>query len=174
MAYVTDMTKRPVEMLLGLINADNGLGIVESEVEILAPVVQAADADGRNTTVDIDLSVLPSEVEDDFVTFSYERIELATLFGECNPSFREVDVPLNVNGVPADAAVFYAEIERKFGVAFTTADYDYSLKSAGVVTIAAKATNLAYIGTFDINVSSSLVARVATTTLDGFEAPAAA
>jgi len=89
MAYVTDMTKRPVEMLLGLINADNGLGIVESEVEILAPVVQAADADGRNTTVDIDLSVLPSEVEDDFVTFSYERIELATLFGECNPSFRD-------------------------------------------------------------------------------------
>ena len=173
MAYVTDMTKRPVEMLLGLINADNNLGLVESDVEILAPQTQAADADGRNTNVQIDLEELPSEVEDDFVTFQYERINLATLFGDIAPEFREVDVPLNENGVPADSAVFWPEVLRKFGVAMNDADFEYALKSAGVVTISAKATNLAYIGSFDIAVQSSLVTRVATTVLNGFEAPAA-
>lgn len=173
MAYVTDMTKRPVEMLLGLINADNNLGLVESDVEILAPQTQAADAEGRNTNVQIDLEVLPSEVQDDFVTFEYERIDLAALFGDISPEFREVDVPLNENGVPADSAVFWPEVQRKFGVAMNDADFEYALKSAGIVTISAKAGNLAYIGSFDIAVQSSLETRVATTVLNGFEAPAA-
>ncbi|AQT27971.1 hypothetical protein pVa21_029 [Vibrio phage pVa-21] len=174
MAYVTDMTKRPVEMLLGLINADNNLGLVEADVEILAPQTQAADVDGRNTNVQIDLEVLPSEVQDDFVTFEYERIDLATLFGAIAPEFREVDVPLNENGVPAVAADFYAEILRKFGVAMNETDFSYALKSAGVITITAAAGNLAYIGSFDIAVQSSLETRVATTVLNGFTAPAAA
>lgn len=172
--YVTDMTKRPVIMLLSLINADNNFGLVEDDVEILAPqVLGQADSDGRDTSVQIDLEVLPSEVEDDFVTFTYERVNLTALFGEISPEFREVDVPLNENGVPADAAVFYAECLRKFGVAMNTADFDYALKSTGLVTITAKASNLAYTGQFDIAVQSSLVTRVATTELAGFEEPAA-
>lgn len=172
--YVTDMTKRPVEMLLGLINNDNNLGLVESECEILAPQTQTADADGRNTSVKIDLEELPSEVEDDFVTFFYERISLENLFSKCGPVFREVDVPLNENGVPADSAVFWAEVSRKFGVAMNDADFEYALKSTGVVTITAKATNLSYIGAFDIDVQNSLATRVATTVLDGFDAPTVA
>lgn len=170
--YVTDMTKRPVEMLLGLINNDNNFGLVEADVEILAPTTIASpDEYGRDTSVQIDLEVLPSEVEDDFVTFTYIRIDLANLFSQFAPSVREVDVPLNLNGVPADAAVFYAEILRKFGVAMNTEDFEYELKSAGVITVKAKPTNLAYQGAFDINIGASLKTRVATTILDGFEIP---
>lgn len=172
MAYVTDMTKRPVEMLLGLINADNNLGLVEADVEILAPQVQAADVDGRNTNVQIDLETLPSEVQDDFVTFEYERIDLAALFSQIVPEFREVDVPLNENGVPTDSAVFWAEIQRKFGVAMNDVDFGYSLKSAGIVTISATVGNLAYTGQYDIVVQNSLETRVDNRQLNGFNAPA--
>jgi len=170
--YVTDMTKRPIEMLLGLINNDNGFGFVESDVEILAPQTQDADEAGRNTSVMVDLEELPSEAEDDFVTFTYERIDLQTLFGQASPSFRQVDVPLNGSGVPEDSDVFYTELLRKFGVAFNEADFSYVPKSAGVITIAAAATNLAYIGEFDITVGSSLATRVPNVILAGFEIPA--
>lgn len=168
MAYVTDMTLSPKNMLLGLINADNNLGIVESEAEVLAPVAITPDGEGRDTSVQVDLEVLPSEVEDDFVTFTYTRIDLATLFGAIAPTFREVDVPLNESGVPADADAFYAEVLRKFGVFMDTTNFTYALKSAGVITISAIATNLAYTGSFDISVESSLASRIATVVLDGF------
>lgn len=172
MAYITDMTKTPIQMLLGLINADNDFGLLPVEVNALAPVITVADVDGRNTKIDIDLLVIPSEVEGDFVEFKYERIDLGTLFSQAGASFREVDVPLNVNGVPADASVFYAEILRKFGVAMNTTDFAYSLKAAGVITITANVANVAYIGSFDITVGNSLQTRVATKVLDGFEIPA--
>ncbi len=172
--YVTDMTKRPVEMLLGLLNNDNNLGLVEADVDI-QQLQAAVPPEGKtyNTSVDIDLLSLPSEVTGDFVTFFYTRVDLATLFSEINPQFREVDVPLQENGLPVDNDVLFAEILRKFGVKMEAADFTVALKETGVLTITATATNLAYIGAFDIAVANSLASRVKVVQLDGFEAPVA-
>lgn len=167
--YTPDMKKKPLQMLIGMVNQANGFGFKPEDLEVLAPVVQEADTDGRDTKVDIDLTILPSEQEDDFVTFTYARIPLDELFGQINPGFREVDVPLNENGVPADAGVFYAEVLRKFGVNMDTENFDYTLKSAGVLTVTAKSTNYAYTGSFDIAITNSLVSRVATVELEGFD-----
>lgn len=172
MAYVTDFTKTPVQMLLGLINSDNNKGYLESDCEILAPVALGTpDEGGRDTSIQIDLETLPSEVQDDFVTFFYERVALDVLFGEIAPTFREVDVELNENGLPVSASDFYNEIFRKFGVRMNETDFEYTLAEAGVITVAAVATNVAYKGNFDIAVQSSMVSRVQTTELDGFVAP---
>lgn len=171
-AYTPDFTKTPAELILGLVNHDNNKGYLVADVEMLEPTVQTPDADGRDTYIDIDLEVDPSEQEDDFVRFFYERVSLSTLFSLVNPNFREVDVPLNDNGLPVDAATFYAEILRKFGVAMTETDFEYALKSANVITVKAKATNVAYTGEFDIAVANSLATRIVNTVLNGFEAPA--
>jgi hypothetical protein len=175
MAYITDMTKRPVEMLLGLLNDANNLGLVEADVAILPPQPFVGEVgDIQDTSVQIDLLTMPSEVEGDYVEFTYKRIDLTELFSVINPNFREVDVPLNVNGLPEDNAVFFAEILRKFGVAMTDADFTVAVQSAGVLRVSAKAENLAYTNHFDIAVVDSLATRVATNLLNGFEAPAPA
>lgn len=170
--YVTDMTKKPIEMVLGLLNNDNNLGLVEADVELKGlTVVETPEGKIFNTSIDIDLLTMPSEVVGDFVTFFYKRVDLTELFGDISANFREVDVPLNENGLPVDNAVFYAEALRKFGVAMTDEDFEITKKANGVLTVTAKATNIAYLNSFDIAVIDSLASRVAITQLVGFEAP---
>lgn len=172
MAYITDMTKRPVEMLLGLLNDANNLSLGEADVEILPPVTVVPElGDIQDTTVQIDLLTLPSEVDGDYVEFSYKRIDLSELFSLFSPEFREVDVPLNVNGLPEDNAVFFAEILRKFGVAMTSDDFDVAVARTGVLLVSAKATNLAYTESFEISVNNSLASRITVDLLNGFEKP---
>lgn len=172
MAYVTDFTAAPLSMLLGLLNADNDTGFVPADVEALAPVViETPDAEGRNTSVDIDLLTLPSEVVGDYVTFTYKRVAMEELFSLVTAGVREVDVPVNENGMPVDNAVFYAEILRKYGIAMTDADFDLTLKAQGMLTITAKAANYAYTGAIDVALGSSLATRVSKTVLEGFTAP---
>lgn len=182
--YVTDMTKTPVQMLLGLVNVSNDLGLKPEDVQIKPPVVIADAAPEevlndkgetvtitRNTSIQIDL--LTDEVENEFVDFKYQRVDLGVLFSQIAPNFREVDIPLNDNGVPAVAADFFAEVQRKFGVAMTEADFAYELAGADQIRVTAKPENYAYIGEVVIDVVNSLVTRVAKTTLEGFEKPAA-
>lgn len=173
MAYITDMTKRPVEMLLGLLNDANDLSLAEVDVEILPPVVVEPElGEIQDTTVQIDLLSMPSEVDGDYVEFSYKRIDLEELFSLFSPKYREVDVPMNVNGLPEDNAVFFAEILRKFGVAMTDADFTVAVAGTGKLTVSAKETNLAYIKSFEISVDNSLASRVKVIQLNGFEKPA--
>lgn len=172
MAYITDMTKRPVEMLLGLLNAANDLSIKEHEIEFLTPTsIEPEFGEIQDTAVKADLLVLPSEVDGDYVEFTYKRIDLDELFSLFSPEFREVDVPLNVNGLPEDKSVFFAEILRKFGVAMTEEDFTVEIASSGVLKVSAKPENLAYIKSFNINVVDSLKTRVKLNILEGFEKP---
>lgn len=167
--FAPNMTKTPVQLLLGLVNNDNDLSITEADVELLAPqVVAEPDEYGRDTSIDIDLTVLPSEVDNDYVTFTYKRINIAEVFSVSGVTFREVDVPLNENGLPAEFSVFAAEILRKYGVAIDETNFAIALKSAGVITLSAVAGNVAYKGSVDVQVENSLATRVATTALTGF------
>ena len=170
MAYVTDFKKAPLDNLLGLINEANNLGLVPASVALRNLQAEVApEGKTYNTSVEIDL--LTNEVVDDFAKFTYKRVDLGTLFSLIVPGFRQVDVPLNESGVPADPAVLYAELLRKYGTAFTEADFSYSLKAPGVITLTAKDTNLMYIGSVDLQITSSLESRVKYTILDGFVVP---
>ena len=69
MAYVTNFTKTPLEMLLGLINNDNNFSMVPADVAVrnLEVITQAPSGNPANTSIEIDL--LTNEVTDDFATF---------------------------------------------------------------------------------------------------------
>lgn len=173
MAYVTDFTKSPKLMLIGLINNDNNFGLTEADVEF-RNLTAVATPEGKtyNTTVEVDL--LTDEVVDDFVTFYYKRVDLVELFSLIDPKFREVDVPVDpVTRLPVDNAVFVAELLRKFGVAFNAADFTWAQKVdfPGTLVLSATAGNLAYTGSVEIDIEASLASRVATTQLDGFYDP---
>lgn len=170
MAYVTDFKKAPLENLLGLINSANNLGLRPADVALRNLKAEVApEGKTYNTSVEIDL--LTNEVQDDYAKFTYKRVDLGTLFSKIVAGFRQVDVPLNESGVPADATVLFAELLRKYGTAFTADDFTYDLKSPGVITLKAKDSNLMYIGQVDLVITASLAARVKYTILDGFVVP---
>ena len=173
MAYVTDFTKTPKLMLIGLINNDNNFGLVEADVAFRNLQTEVTpDGKTYNTSVEVDL--LTDEVVDDFVKFFYKRVDLVELFSLIDPRFREVDVPLDdVTGLPSDNEVFVIELLRKFGVAFNADDFTWVLKPdfPGTLVLTATADNLAYTGEVDIDIEASLASRVDNTQLDGFYNP---
>lgn len=180
MAYVApeynpNIAKTPAQIFIGLINNRNNKGYVEADLNIKAPVaLEEATAAGGDTSADVDLLNMPSEVDGDWVTFSYKRMGLTELFAAVvaasKHKVREVDVPLDAQGFPADVAVFRAEVMRKYNFNITEEDYDITLESRGSIKVTAKATNLSYVNSFVIGVVDSLVTRVAKTTLQGFTA----
>ena len=173
MAYVTDFTKTPKLMLIGLINNDNNFGLVEADVAFRNLQTEVTPAGKTyNTSVEVDL--LTDDIVDDFVKFFYKRVDLVELFSLIDPRFREVDVPLDdVSGLPSDNDVFVAELLRKFGVAFNAADFSWALKAGapGTLVLTAAADNLAYTGKVEIDIEASLASRVDNTQLDGFYNP---
>ena len=173
MAYVTDFSKKPLPNLLGLINEANNLGLTEADVALrgLAPATPV-EGSGLSYNTSVEIDVITNEVQDDYVAFTYTRVDVGVLFSLVVPAVREVDVPLNESGVPADTAVLWAEIQRKYHVNFDDENFDVALVSPGVISITAKATSVMYIGTFNLNIGSSLESRVQYTILDGFVVPA--
>ena len=178
MAYVTNFTKTPLEMLLGLINDDNNFSLVPADVAVrnITEITRAPSGSTYNTSIEVDL--LTNEVTDDFATFYYNRIDLTYLFSLIDPSIRQVDVPVDANGLPVDNTEFITELLRKYGVAFNATDFDFTTKYAttgieadkAILVLTAAASNVAYIGSVEIDVVASLASRVATTQLDGFYA----
>ena len=176
MAYVTNFTKTPLEMLLGLLNNDNNFSLVPADVAVrnLEVITQAPSGNDANTSIEIDL--LTNEVQDDYAKFYYNRIDLTYLFSLIEPSVRQVDVPVDEYGMPVDNNVFITELLRKYGVAFNTNDFAVYSKYAnsgleadkGILLLVADASNVAYFGAVEIDVVASLAARLATTQLDGF------
>ena len=170
MAYVTDFTKTPKLMLIGLINNDNNFGLTEADVVFRNLTVEyTPEGKTYNTSVEVDL--LTDEVVDDYVKFFYKRVDLVELFSQIDPKFREVDVPLDpVTRMPVDNDVFIAELLRKFGVAFNAEDFTWAqnVYSPGILVLSATAGNLAYTGSVEIDIEASLASRVITTQLDGF------
>ena len=171
MAYVTDFTKTPMLMLIGLINNDNNFGLTEADVVFRNPTVEfTPEGKTYNTSVEVDL--LTDEVVDDYVKFFYKRVDLVELFSQIDPKVREVDVPLDpVTRMPVDNDVFVAELLRKFGVAFNPAEFSWEVNAPGILVLSATADNLAYTGSVDIDIEASLASRVNTTQLDGFYNP---
>ena len=123
MAYVTDFTKTPKLMLIGLINNDNNFGLTEADVVFRNLTIEPTPV-GKTYNTSVEVELMTDEVVDDYVKFFYKRVDLAELFSLIEPKFREVDVPLDpVTRLPVVDAVFVAELLRKFGVAFNADDF---------------------------------------------------
>ena len=166
-AYITDLSKSPIQNLVGLVNAQNDFGYTEAELAVrnLTAVIPP-EGYTYNTTVELD--PLTNEVNGDYVEFKYRRMDLATLFSNVTPAIHQALVPLDETGIPASAEGFYAEVLRKYGVNMNTTDFTFVKKAKGVITVSATANNVAYIGSVDFAINSSLAARVATVKLSGF------
>ena len=169
--YTPNFAQAPNLLLLGLINNDNSKGYGPADVDIQNLTVLAAEHEsGKNTSVDIDLLIEPSEVVGDFVTFTFDRMDLTAVFADIiagsKHNIREIEA-VDENGqlVVAD---FISEVSRKYGFAFNTADYDFSMPTANSILVAAKASNLAYIETVTFVVDAALRTRVATPSVAGF------
>lgn len=172
-----DMTLTSKAMLLALINQQNNLAFTDADVNIRPPQVIASPVEEqetvngvqvtvrRDTSVEVD--VLTDEVQDDFVTFTYERISLTKLFSVCNPVIREVDIKAD-GVVPVSAVV--AEVLRKYGLKASEDEFSYTITQNQIV-LTAKATNWAYTATATIDIEQSLLTRLAVTLLNGFEIP---
>lgn len=181
-SYVTNVAVTPAEMVLGLINANNNLKLTKDQVKFRGPAVikgavaEPVDYNGkkvsvvRNTSVDVD--VLTDEVVDDFVTFKYQRVDLAKLFSTANANFLETTVAVGDNGLPEDMKVFIAEVKRKYGIQLTIEDFTFVKGEGNSIKVTAKVENLAYTGEFVIKYMPILDKRVANTILNGFEVPA--
>lgn len=181
MAHIVDKTKTPLQMLLSQINADNNFSLTEDDVKLRAltalevTVPKEVNLDTGTVTIQLDTTIeidlLTDEVVDDFVKFTYRRIDLADYFSLVSPAVRTIDVELDEYGVPVDQDALFAEILRKYKIAGTPDDFDVTVPEGGKLRIAAKATNLAYTKQFDIAVLDSLTGRILVKLLDGFWKP---
>lgn len=169
--YTPNFAQEPKLLLLGLVNNDNSKGYGPADVDIQNLQVLAGDhASGKNTSVDIDLLIEPSEVVGDFVTFNYDRMDVATVFSAIvaasKHNIREIQA-IDTDGslIVAD---FIAEVLRKYGFAFNTADYTFEMPTANQIKVTAKAGNLAYIGEVTFTVDAALRTRIADTDVSGF------
>lgn len=177
---MVDMKLTPLQMVIAEVNKANSLNIQISDVQPRGPQVlggaveETVTVDGqqyqitRNTQLDIDL--LSDEVKDNFVSIKYQRIDLGKLFSLCNPSLFELDIKEgNVATGAYSNAQIIAKVLEKYEVAVDETDFIVTADHTNrKITIAAKETNVAYIGTVDITIDMSLVTRVATTELAGF------
>lgn len=171
--YVPNFAKNPLEIMLGLINHDNQKGYAPTDVAFRnLAVLDEQDASGKNTSIEVDLLNAPSEVDGDWVTFYFDRMDLAGIFSTVVTAglnnVREVEVK-TVEG-QLDVPAFISEVSRKYGVALNETDFEIAMPTAGTVTVTAVAANYAYTGAVTFVVDAGLQSRVATATLAGFTA----
>lgn len=173
--YVPSFLLTPAQLCLALINHDNNKGYELHELNFKAPVALTDDPTGKNTSIETDLLVDPSEVEGDFVSFTYDRMGLGEVFSAIVTAglnnFREVEVKENGQLVVAKVI---SEVARKYSVAINAEDFEITLPTASSVKVKAKAGNLAYIGEVDFTIDSSLASRIAIADMDEFATVAVA
>lgn len=168
--YTPNFALAPKLLLLGLINNDNNKGYGPADVDIKNLTVLSGHASGKNSSVDIDLLVEPSEVVGDFVTFYFDRMDVANVFSAIvaasKNNIREIEA-IDKQGqlVVAD---FIAEVQRKYGFAFNETDYTFEMPTASQIKVTAVAGNLAYTGEVTFAVDAALRTRIATPSMEGF------
>lgn len=166
---IPDMSRPPKAMLVSLINNDNNLNltidnVLLSNCKSITPVTSGGVT--RNTSIDID--ILNDELDNNFVTFKYARVDLGVLFSAITPMILETTVPIGIDGLPTDMPLFINEIKRKFKILFDEIDFTYA-PAANSVVVTAGVSNCAYTGSCTVNYMPVLNKRVATKLLDGFK-----
>lgn len=175
----TNMTVKPIAMLLRQINLENNISLTEENVQIRGPeVIDPAETveinvDGtpytlhRNTKIGID--ILTDEIKDDYVDIKYQRISLTRLFSAIEPSLFAGDVLTDGALTPAD--VWTALLAKYEILGDDTAFVLEMAPDRSTLKLTAKPENYAYLDFVTFKLDPTLVMRVPTTLLDGFEIP---
>lgn len=147
---MTDLTKAPKEIVVGLINADNGTNV---PANLLAVGIPSVTVGARNTTV-----TLTAEVGSGYsgsVDFTYNRLHLQTAI--LDVSGKTAEFPL---GNATSKADFIAELNELLNINLTADDYedgplpvfDGTPNEVKAVQLVAKEDSLCYIGSLTFNV----------------------
>ncbi|QXO09537.1 hypothetical protein pEaSNUABM11_00113 [Erwinia phage pEa_SNUABM_11] len=169
-AYPVDFTKDTWTLLAGLINFENNFGYVtENVVWDKLKVLSGSTVTGANTSIDLDVLGEPSEVVGDYVTFTYKRMNLATVWPS-PPRLTVTDVGLDRNTETIDIPTLIASLQDRF--LFNETDYSFTFEYLKKrITVKALDTNVAYLGTlqFTVDFGLGLADLVKVTRLNGFE-----
>lgn len=165
MAYKVDMSLRPEEILLGIINYENPrANLTFNKIRFSPKGVENADYKGRDSK--IDLIGLPGSGIVGTIPIWYNRINLTTYLGS--------------RGLRIDVAPFTETSElldlilTQLGIRLTLADImvDYINHTTGAGVIRISPRSLTYKGTISYApvAVSTLASRIRNTALDGFYA----
>lgn len=169
MAYPVDLKLNGTALLLGLVNYDNSLTLKEEDVTMVRPPEVLPEGSARNSQTVI-TTTDPSYTEGvdaADVTVQYNRIDVGLLFSVVECMVREINIDI-VDGVPTLNDKVFAEINRRYGLNASAEDFTLSLDGENRMFLTAKAESLAYIGTREIRIISSLSTLVQMPVLDGF------
>lgn len=169
-AYPVDFTKDPWDLLMGLVNFENNFTFTKDQYAWQnLTALSTNTVKGGNTSIDLDLLAEPSEVVNDWVTFTYKRMDLATIWSSptaltsaqvgLNRTDRTIDIPTLIASLAG--TLYLNQVDYAFA-------FDYLKKR---VTITALSTNVAYTGTLQLTVDipAKLAELVTVRNLNGFE-----
>lgn len=168
---MSSIYKDPLDQILASIKSLNNVDLVKAEYTFGLPVAVEVDGAGTNTTVLITSKDLQSTY-DGQVTVRYRRLNLSDLI---------TLVPLSIKAdLPTTTMQVAERLNQLYGLKFTEDDIvstpvDLSgTDGAGTVTLVAKTTSLAWIGSVDITLARGAIPiadRILVTNLPGLYMP---
>lgn len=168
---MSSIYKDPLDQILASIKSLNNVDLVKAEYTFGLPVAVEVDGAGTNTTVLITSKDLQSTY-DGQVTVRYRRLNLSDLI---------TLVPLSIKAdLPTTTMQVAERLNQLYGLKFTEDDIvstpvDLSgTDGAGTVTLVAKTTSLAWIGSVDVTLARGAIPiadRILVTNLPGLYMP---
>lgn len=161
MYYQTDISKTPKEMLVELLNHDNGTDFTVDTLHV------HADLNRVDALSEVTIETLRESDEVDIPTtkVNFRHVPLDGLFSEITIELREVDIINEARDIVTELVI--AEFARKYGIN-TSIEWFETTGDFSNLTFSAKSDNYVYAGTIPVRVISSLHRRVANVELGGF------
>jgi len=168
---MSSIYKDPLDQILASIKSLNNVDLVKAEYTFGLPVAVEVDGAGTNTTVLITSKDLQSTY-DGQVTVRYRRLNLADL---------TTLVPLSIKAdLPTTTLQVAERLNQLYGLKFTADDIESTpvdlsgTDGAGTVTLVAKDTSLAWIGSVVVTLARGAIPiadRILVTNLPGLYMP---
>ena len=164
MPYIVDFNKAPETLLLELVNSENNAALTFDQIELMPPSVETTKP-GYNTKTPIRWKTTGDMIG--VVNVFYNRIDLAVLFSLTGISLKEVNLDLDDQLSVIVNDKFFTELNRRYNVTFTSADFGFTVDETGHV-LTANPDNFAYQGMSLASIEQSLFTRVQSPILNGF------
>lgn len=164
MSYVVDLAKSPKTLFTELINTENNITLTDEQFSIHTPEVETTKLGFDTKTA---LEWIGGGDTIGLVNVFYNRIDINTLFSLTGIRLKEVNLTKLDGHVILDDN-FYLELQRRYGLNCTSADFEFVLDTDGMYVFRAKPGNLAFKGEYAGDLELSLATRVSDQILDGF------
>lgn len=139
MSYVVDLNKSPKTLFTELINTENSITLTEDQFAIHDPVPETVKV-GYDTKTTLEWVGGGDTIG--LVNVFYNRIDINTLFSLTGINLKEVNLT-KLNGHVVLDDNFFLELQRRYGLNCTSADFEFVLDTDGMYVFRAKPTRLA-------------------------------